>query len=363
MSGTPQATPEVEAYLNQGRMLSDGIPWADVEAARAAALEDADVDWFDFWMGRSDRYVELGEQALADSHGISAGELLWLASLTAHYGQYMWFHDPARREHGQRRKVELFDRAAPHLNPPGERVEIGFEGATIPGYLRLPQHAGDGPFPCCVLIGGLESTKEESHRFENLCLERGIATFAFDGPGQGEMFFEVKLGPDFERYASAVLDELERRPEVDSARIGVLGRSLGGHYAPKSAAGDDRFAACVAWGACFDLTDLDSMPPRTRAGFRYATGIEDPERADEHLLASLDLAPVAGRISCPTLLVHGRHDVIFSLDQVEKVRQGLVNADLEIQLEEDGDHCCHNMGHIVRPRMADWLADRLGAGR
>ena len=354
-------TGEVEAYLNQGRMLSDGIPWPDVERSRAAAAADPDTDWFELWMARSDEYAELGARALAESHGISAGELLWLASLTAHYAQYMWFHDRARREAGQRRKVELFNRAAPHLNPPAERVEIGFEGATIPGFLRLPESAGDGPHPCCVLIGGLESTKEESHRFENLCLERGLATFAFDGPGQGEMFFEVKLGPDFERYSSAVLDELERRPEIDAARIGVLGRSLGGHYAPKAAACDDRFAACCAWGACFDLSDLDSMPPRTQAGFHYATGIDDPERAREHLLASLDLAPVAAQISCPTLLLHGRHDVIFGMEQVEKFRTGLTGAELEIQVEEDGDHCCHNMGHIVRPRMADWLADRLGA--
>jgi 2,6-dihydroxypseudooxynicotine hydrolase len=354
-------TSETEAFLNQGRMLSDGIPWADVDQSRAAAASEPDVDWFDFWMSRSDDYASLGERALADGHGISAGELLWLGSLTAHYAQYMWFHDPARREAGQRRKVELFNRAAPHLNPPADRVEIAIEGATIPGFLRLPESAGDGPHPCCVLIGGLESTKEESHRFENLCLERGLATFAFDGPGQGEMFFEVKLGPDFERYSSAVLDELERRPEIDSARIGVLGRSLGGHYAPKAAACDDRFAACCAWGACFDLSDFDTMPPRTRAGFHYATGIDDLDGAREHLLASLDLAPVAAQISCPTLLLHGRHDVIFGMEQVDKFRNGLTGADLEIQVEEDGDHCCHNMGHVVRPRMADWLADRLDA--
>lgn len=360
MSGAPQAAPAVEAFLNRGRMLSDGIPWPDVERALAAAATDPQVDWFDFWMARADHYAELGERAVAESRVISGGELLWLASLAAHYAQYMWFHDRDRREQGQRRKVDLFDRAAPYLKPPAERVEIEFEGATIAGYLRLPEGAGEGSFPCCVLIGGLESTKEESHRFEGLCLERGLATFAFDGPGQGEMFFEVKLGPDFERYSSAVLDELERRPEVDSTRIGVLGRSLGGHYAPKTAACDDRIAACCAWGACFDLSDLDSMPDRTRAGFHYATGIDDPERASEHLLASLDLAPVADRISCPTLVVHGRHDPIFGPEQVEKFRRGLTGADLEIQLEEDGDHCCHNMGHVVRPRMADWLADRLG---
>ena len=52
--------------------------------------------------------------------------------------------------------------------------------------------------------------------------------------------------------------------------------------------------------------------------------------------------------------------MIFGPEQVEKFRRGVTGAELEIQVEEDGDHCCHNMGHIVRPRMADWLADRLG---
>ena len=81
-------------------------------------------------------------------------------------------------------------------------------------------------------------------------------------------------------------------------------------------------------------------------------------------ISTIRLVPQqTAQISCPTLLLHGRHDVIFGMEQVEKFRTGLTGAELEIQVEEDGDHCCHNMGHIVRPRMADWLADRLGAGR
>ena len=353
-----------EAILNRGRMLSDGIPFADIRAAEAVAADGSDVDWFDLWMARADFYEDLGTAAIEAGHGISGGKWLWNASLSAHYAQFMWFHDPARREAGQRRKVLLFDRAAPHFSWPGERIEIPLGDVAIPGYLRLPGPARDaGPVPCCVLIGGLESTKEESHLFENLCLTRGMATFAFDGPGQGELFFDVKLGPDFERYTSAVVDHLVDRDEIDADRIGVLGRSLGGHYAPRSAAADHRFAACCAWGACFDLSDLDSMPPHTRRGFLYVTGIEDEDRAASHLRDSIDLAPVAERISCPTLLLHGAHDAIFGMEQVEKYRDGLVNADLEVQVEEDGDHCCHNMGHLVRPRMADWMADRLEAAR
>ena len=49
--------------------------------------------------------------------------------------------------------------------------------------------------------------------------------------------FRRQARPDFERYASAVVDWLVERPEIDPGRIGVIGRSLGGHYAPKSAAG------------------------------------------------------------------------------------------------------------------------------
>lgn len=360
---TDVTTTGPSSSLNYGRMLSDGVPYFDVRQAEHLDSSQAGTEWFDFWIQRSSAYEERAEAALASGDTVSGGRWMWNASLSAHYAQFMWFHDPERREAGQRRKVELYNRAAPHLLPAAERVEIPFEETTIPGFLRLPAAGGGGPVPCCMVIGGLESTKEESHLFENLCLERGLATFSFDGPGQGELFFDVKLVADFERYTSAVIDELERRREIDSDRIGVLGRSLGGHYAPRSAAADDRLKACCAWGACFDLSGLEEMPEHTRAGFIYVTGIEDEQRATEHLLNSLDLADLAPSLRCPTLVTHGRGDAIFGMEQVEKFRRHVTNAPLEIEVDDEGDHCSHNRGHLVRPRMADWIARQLGSGR
>jgi 2,6-dihydroxypseudooxynicotine hydrolase len=312
--------PEVKGLLNEGRMLYDGVPYFDIQRAGERVT---DVDqWFDFWAEAGERYERLGEEALAEGARISGGEWLWQASLSFHYAQFMWFHEPARREQGQRRKVELYNRAAPCFAPPAERIEISFEGITIPGFLRVP--AGERPatgWPCVILLGGLESTKEESYGFENLCLRRGLATFAFDGPGQGELFFQLKLQPRFERYTSAVVDQLERRDEVDSGRLGVLGRSLGGFYALRSGAGDDRLRAVVAWAFFHDMEDFHEMPEHTQEGLLYVAG-----GSREQLVDALDLADVAADLRAPTLLLNGRNDPIFRPRQMERTIAALANA-------------------------------------
>lgn len=337
------------------RMVADGLPLGDVERAAEVAVDD----WFDYWMDRSSEYERLGDEAIGRGSTITGGELLWTASLCAHYAQYIWWKQADVRQAAQGRKVELYRRAAPHLEPAAERVEIPFEGISIPAYLRLPP--GSASHPCVVLIGGLESTKEESRLFEELCLRRGLATFAFDGPGQGELFPTLGLQPRFERFSSRVVDYLAEREEIDEARLGVLGRSLGGYYAPRSAAADPRFAACVAWGACFDLSEFDRMKPELQEGFLYVTGVEDEREARGVAEDAIDLSDVIEQLRCPTFVLHGAHDDIFSLEHVEKLKAGAVNAPLDLDVEPDGDHCCHELAHIVRPRMADWLAGKLGA--
>jgi 2,6-dihydroxypseudooxynicotine hydrolase len=349
--------------LNPGRLLSDGVAWWDYREAEELVAADPGADWFDYWAKLSRHYEPIGREAIAEGHHVSGGRWLWLASMCSQYAQFIWFHDAERREPEQRRKAELFRDAAPYLVPPAQRVELPFEATTITAYLRLPEHA-DGRVPCVVLLGGLESTKEESHLFENLLLERGMATFAFDGPGQGEMYPDVKLVPDFHRYTSAVVDHLVERPEIDADRLAVLGRSLGGYYSLQSAAADARLKASVCWGGTFDLSDFDIMPPHIARGFLYVAGYTaaQVDEGREYLQSAIDLTVLAPELRCPTLIMNGKLDAIFSGRQFPKYERHLVNAPVEYYVEDEGIHCAHNLWHVVRPRMADWLADRIVAG-
>ena len=340
------------------RLLGDGVPGGDVAAARSELTRWE--QWYPFWAARGDAYEELARAAFARGRRQSAGELFWHASLSYHYAQFLWFHDPANREGGQMRKAALYREGAPLFAVPAERFDLAFEDFTIPGYLRLPP-VRSGHVPVVLVLGGLESTKEESYLFENRCLARGLATCTFDGPGQGEMYFQAKMRPDFHRFASAVVDWLGGRSDIDAGRIGIIGRSLGGFYAVHTAAHEPRIKACVAWGVLFDLSYYDAMGEPSRRGFAYVAGYDDHLSAAPYLKQTLNLAGQAERVCCPVYALHGALDRLIPATQVDRLRKALArNPDVEFDIPPNGDHCCHNLYHVVRPRMADWLAERLG---
>ena len=141
------------------RLIGDGVPAGDVMAAQASMTRWE--EWFPYWTGLGDTYERLAREALARNRRQSAGELFWQACLSHHYAQFLWFHDPVRRDQGQMRKVALYREAAPLFASPAIRFDVPFDGFVIPGYLRLPPRAS-GRVPVVIVLGGLESTKEGS---------------------------------------------------------------------------------------------------------------------------------------------------------------------------------------------------------
>ena len=79
-------------------------------------------------------------------------------------------------------------------------------------------------------------------------IQRGYSCLTFEGPGQGALIREQHLPfrPDWETVVTPVVDYLLTRPEVDPARIALMGISVGGYLAPRAAAFEQRLVALIA---------------------------------------------------------------------------------------------------------------------
>ena len=118
------------------------------------------------------------------------------------------------------------------------------------------------------MVPGLDSTKEEFRSTEALFLERGLATFSVDGPGQGEAEYDLPIRGDWEVPGQAIVDAVAAQPGIDPERIGVWGVSLGGYYAPRLASGVEQVRACVALAGPYNFGECwDQLPPLTRTAF------------------------------------------------------------------------------------------------
>jgi 2,6-dihydroxypseudooxynicotine hydrolase len=225
------------------------------------------------------------------------------------------------------------------------------------GNLRRP--AGLTRPPLVLLIAGLDSTKEEFFAAENILLDRGLATFSLDGPGQGETAPALKIRPDFEAPVAAVLDLLCARPDLDGSRVGLLGVSLGGYYGARAAAFEPRIRAVVISGGCYDYGALiRDRPAHSLATFAYGCGAATAGEAYE-FATRMTLAGVAGRITQPMIVVFGKRDRLVPWQQAVRVSQEAPNA--ELWMFEEGNHVCLNLSYRWRPQAADWLAGRLAA--
>jgi len=338
------------------RLAADGVDVNDVLTVRARV--SGWDDWPAVWGEIGDDYRALAAARRADGHALSAGEALLRASLAYHCGQVVAFHAPAEKADLQARKVAAFAEAAPLLTPPAEPLTVAYEGLSLPGYLRVPA-AVTGPVPCVLLVPGLDSTKEDFTTIADMCARRGLASYAYDGPGQGEVRAAAPLAEGYEGAILAAFAAVAARPEIDAARIGTLGRSLGGYYVVRAAAAEPRIAATVVFGGNYDLSDWPSMPQLIRDGFRHATGGASEEEA-RALMGPATLDDCIGDVKTSVLVVHGKRDAIFHYSQATRIVEALPGR-ATLMMDEDGVHCCHNHAFQYRSAMADWLAKTLGA--
>jgi 2,6-dihydroxypseudooxynicotine hydrolase len=317
-------------------------------------------DWLDAWCANADLHAELAREAEEHGRALSAGEAWVRAALSYHFAKFVWMLDMDRYRSAADRSVAALREAHRLLDRTAERIEVPFEDGVMVGNLRRPggrRPGGTRRPPLVLLLPGLDSTKEEFFNWEDVFLARGMATLSLDGPGQGETGYHTHIRPDFEVGPIAMLDDLAARDDLDLERVGAVGVSLGGYYAPRTAAFEPRVKAACAIGGSHTFGEFwDDLPSLTRETFVHHSGAKGVGEA-KSIADSLTLDGVLPKVMQPLLVIFGRLDRLIPYQQAERVAAEAPNA--ELVMYPEGNHVCNNIPYRYRPLAADWMAERL----
>lgn len=339
------------------RFTVNGVAPSDFEDV-LKSLDNWD-DWCRAWSERAAVHERMGREALDNKLFVSAADHLCRAAATYHFAKYLFVQDMGQMRAAHMKAVECLDLALPHLDPPGERVLIPYEGKNLVGTLRKPE--GIARPPIVLMTMGLDSCKEELLTFETTFLERGVAILAFDGPGQGEAEYDFPIRHDYERVIGPLIDWLAAtRRDIDADRVGIWGISLGGYYAPRTAAFERRIKACISNCGPYDWAALwDKLPELTRQAYIRRSHSKTPEEARKKA-ASLSLAGLAEKITCPMFVVAGGLDRLCPPEDAKRLADE-AKGPATLLLIPDGNHVAHNRFYRYRNQTADWMALQLGA--
>jgi dienelactone hydrolase len=336
------------------RFVQAGVDYSDFVVTTAGV--ERWEEWHGAWCRNGDMHAGLAEEAESKGRRLTAGEAWARATVAYHFAKFVWMVDPQLSREAADRAVAAMAKTHEFLDPAAERIEVALDGGRVVGNLRRPR--GEDRPPLVLLVPGLDSTKEEFFRLENVFLDRGMATLSMDGPGQGESGYDLPIRPDYDVAVAAVLDALAGRTDVDLDRVGLLGVSLGGYYAPRVLAFEPRVKAGVGLSGPYRFGDIwETVPPQTRETFVAKSFSKDEEEA-RRKADELDLAGVAERIEQPYLAITGRLDRLIPWEQTERGAREAPKG--EFLLHEDGNHGCANVPYKTRPVAADWLREQLG---
>ncbi|MBV8837461.1 MAG: alpha/beta hydrolase [Alphaproteobacteria bacterium] len=349
-----------------------------VAALKARAGDNA--AWFAEWHAMGRKVEALAEAAAAKGHSATASAAFMRAANYIQTGERLL---QPRRDESQAayaQAVKLFQKGigeVPYLSI--EAVEVPFEnGKALPAYFVKSRDAGNAPLPTLVFFDGLDITKEMQYfRGVPEIVKRGIAVLIIDAPGTGEAirFRGMPARFDSNVAGTAAVNYLETRRDVDRERLAVMGISLGGYYAPRAAAFEPRFKACVSWGAIWDYHA--TWQKRIEKAFNaslsvpgehinWVLGVDNLDAALKKL-EDWRLAGVAEKVQCAYLLTHGERDAQIPIEDARALFGAIGAKDKTMKvftLEEGGfEHCQGDNLTIGIAYIADWLSERLVAKR
>lgn len=254
-------------------------------------------------------------------------------------------------------------------HPLVELIDVPYERYTMP-VLKFNAQSSKGTI---VMHGGFDSSYEEFFAECEYLREYGYNVYLFEGPGQGECIrlHGAPLIIEWEKPVMAVTEYFDLHDVI------LVGQSLGGFFAPRASAFDDRVTKCVSiaqfgalkmnfhdnafvnsfiWGALNVVLFIfgwlinilyavknGSGMPFFRTYF-HRMGTKNVYRLVK-FLRRIDLRPVSDRLTKDYLVIGGSKDPMACRAGIARQLLMLKNArsvySREITEHEQGaDHCC-----------------------
>lgn len=351
----------------------------DQVGKRLQGKEGDAAAWGESWGWMAGRTLALAESEEKKGHARTAAAARIRSAIYRISSERFLHPDKPEKAASYRAMLPHFEKGMKHLVPGFERVEVPYEEGSLPAYW-IPPANPTGNDPVVAFFDGLDASKEITALWGGLALrERGVGALCIDGPGQGEALRlqNIPSRHDYEVPGTAAFDYLDARAGVDSARVGVMAMSMGGYYAPRIAAFEHRYAACLTWGAHYDYHEvwvnrrkvLESGGTVSSSAIwqlPWVLGRPDMDSAMEKC-ADYTLEGVAGKIKMPICITHGQDDNIVPVDMAHRLFAACGSKEKELKIftvEEDGgsQHCVFDNLPMVRAWIGDWWMDRFGTG-
>jgi pimeloyl-ACP methyl ester carboxylesterase len=368
-----------EALRGAGYIQSGGADIGEVMATVSQIADDDQQSWFSAWTATSDRVYQLAERT---QDPLSKGGAYLRAHGYQRTGGFLLAPDDPKRPASWEKEVAYFYKGLDAIGVAYERFPVPYEGATLRA-LYIPVLRSAEQKPLLVLTGGFDSTLEELYLVIGKAAgDRGYPVLIYDGPGQGQPLRDgLPFTHQWERPTGAVLDEFERR-HGEAAQIVIMGMSMGGYFAPRAAAFDERIDGVIAFDACFDVAEtvrpivaaVASNPmalknPDVAWSYKNALWTMGTKDVEETVKAFVPytLQDVAQRIRQDVLILQGADDHFIPFHQAADFEKALLNARSVTTRVFDrasggAQHCQGGALTLVHAAVFDWLAEKFGSG-
>ena len=221
-----------------------------------------DESWYQEWHRMGELCEAQAVEAEKHANRFTARYAWQRASNYHRASQFYMTGGDARKLPTLRRLRDTFQAAIKHFDFPCEIVEVPYDGTTLPGYF-VPSVVGAGRRPTILYLNGADSLSEEAYFTVALPASMaGYNSLVYNAPGVGLTLYEKNLPtrPDCERFVTPTFDWLITRPEVDPAKVCLVGESFAAYLIPRAAAFEQRCAAAVSWGALYSWGNAYRKP-------------------------------------------------------------------------------------------------------